>query len=90
MPIPLIYVVDSDNLETLARRYQVDDVAGFLTEIGLPQYSETFRRKEISGDVLLKASPVVLSALSVKSLEHQTKITQQFVEKLKGSTMKGM
>ena len=86
----IICIGDTNSLERLARSYKVDDVAKFLTEIGLPEYVEAFREEEISGDVLLKADSEMLDALSVSSLEHQMKITQRFLQKLKGSTGMGM
>ena len=68
----------------MASTYQVDDVANFLTEMGLPAYSEEFRKHEISGDMLLKADSEMLIDLGVTSPRHQLMITQHFLQKLKG------
>ena len=70
----------------MARKYQVDDIADFLTEIEFPEYIEAFKEEDISGDVLLKADSDSLTELGVTSLDHQKKITLKFLQKLRGNT----
>ncbi len=71
--------------ESLARRLSPNDVAAFLTKIQLPQYVESFRSSEISGELLLEADPEILEELGVASPVHQMKIMQLFRRELEGS-----
>lgn len=72
-------------MESLARRLSPDDVADFLTKIQLPQYAETFRSSEISGELLLEADSDDLEELGVRSHLHKMKIMQLFRRELEGS-----
>ena len=65
-----------------------DDVAKFLDKIELPQYTEAFRAKDITGKLLLEASTQLLTELGVASPLHQMKITQLFRRELQGSQPK--
>ena len=76
---PLIIFVDADH---------EDDVAHFLTNIGLPQYADEFKDNQIDGELLLKADSDVLSELGVESLLHQMKIMQLFPRELLGTKVK--
>ena len=63
-------------------------MADFLTKIQLPQYVESFRTSEISGELLLEADPEILEELGVTSPLHQMKIMQLFRRELEGSVVK--
>ena len=72
-------------MESLARRLTVEDIAKFLTEIGLPQYVDKFKSSDITGELLLEADPEILAELGVASPLHQMKIMQLFRRQLQGS-----
>jgi len=70
------------SLESLARELSPKDVGDFLTEIGLAQYTETFKASRISGKMLLGMNLEVWLELGVTSALHQMKISQLFRWKL--------
>ncbi len=76
------------SLPALAFRVSPDGVAEFLIKIELPQYAQTFKDSDISGDFLLEADSEVLLALGVASPLHQMKIMQLFRRELRGSRAK--
>ena len=83
---PHCYAESSEHsVESLARKLTPDNVADFLTKIGLPQYAESFKTSCISGELLLEADPDVLTELGVTSPLHQMKIMQLFRRELAGS-----
>ena len=65
-----------------------EDVANFLHKIGLPQYSNTVKDNEISGDVLLGMDVESMSELGVHSSLHQMKIMELFPRDLQGTEAK--
>ena len=73
------------SLPSLARRITPDGVADFLTRIDLPQYAQTFKDSDISGELLLEADSEILLELGVSSPLHQMKIMQLFRRELQGS-----
>ena len=81
-------LLDTSILEELARRLSPDDVAAFLARINLPQYSETFRTSDISGELLLEADQGILEELGVTSPLHQMRIMELFRRELTGDVAK--
>lgn len=71
-------------MESLARKLTTDDIAEFLTAIGLPQYAESFKNEDVTGDELLAADIETLVALGVTDSLHQMEIKQKFRRKLQG------
>lgn len=74
--------------EGIALQMSPSDVADFLTRIQLPQYAQTFKKQEISGELLLAADTEILSELGVTSPLHQMKILHLFQRELEGSVAK--
>lgn len=54
----------------------------------MPQYAETFKSSDISGEVLLEADSEFFIELGITSPLHQMKITQLFPRELRGGVAK--
>ena len=67
----------------------VQDVTNFLSSIKLDKYSAAFQENNISGDVLISATPDDLSELGVKSALDKLKILVGFKRHVHGVHQSG-
>ena len=74
--------------DTTSCEFTPDAVAEFLIKVDLPQYTEAFKASNISGEVLLEASPADLTKLGVTSSLHQMIIVQLFRREVQGTKAK--
>jgi hypothetical protein len=66
----------------------VQDVTNFLASIKLDKYTKAFQENDISGDVLIIATPDDLSELGVESALHKLKILVGFKRHVEGTGVK--
>ena len=73
------------SVQDKARKISVQDVTNFLASIKLDKYTKAFQENDISGDVLIIATPEDLTELGVESALDKLKILVGFKRHVEGT-----